>query len=398
MRGGFSGACHARSSSLPPTSYVCWQIPCPRTSKSPAANCWKSRPHSSLTRSCMVARRKGTSKSSVCPWYGSCSWPHTACGPQMGEAGRRGGGRERQQVGDGKQQRRSTGSGGSGEGSRTSGGESTNGGDGGGSSNCGSVCSHLCACADDALCEVHHVIVVSIGLQGCVAGLARQLRCPLSQRTEALTRQRPASGLAASTPPSAAGAAGQRTQRTKPMQYHAEQYRALAWYSSIEVNSGLWREEMPSLRKMRPISNTRSSPPTCVWGGEGTRKLGALLVFDSREVQRGSEVRSWGVAAHRAERRGGAHPSRRLRFLACCTPHPQASHTPSLCECSSAALRSMGGLLGGDQPPKSRPHQSHLCLINVCLHPHPAATLTTSRLRCSSVAMRSVKLRPIVLW
>jgi hypothetical protein len=31
----------------------------------------------------------------------------------------------------------------------------------------------------------------------------------------------------------------------------------------MEVNSGLWREEMPSLRKMRPISNTRSKPPTC---------------------------------------------------------------------------------------------------------------------------------------
>jgi hypothetical protein len=35
-----------------------------------------------------------------------------------------------------------------------------------------------------------------------------------------------------------------------------------AWYSSIIVNSGLWRVEMPSLRKMRPISNTRSMPPT----------------------------------------------------------------------------------------------------------------------------------------
>ena len=29
---------------------------------------------------------------------------------------------------------------------------------------------------------------------------------------------------------------------------------ANAWYSSIIVNSGLWRVEMPSLRKMRPIS------------------------------------------------------------------------------------------------------------------------------------------------
>jgi hypothetical protein len=28
------------------------------------------------------------------------------------------------------------------------------------------------------------------------------------------------------------------------------------------VNSGLWRAETPSLRKMRPISNTRSRPPT----------------------------------------------------------------------------------------------------------------------------------------
>jgi hypothetical protein len=35
-----------------------------------------------------------------------------------------------------------------------------------------------------------------------------------------------------------------------------------AWYSSIIVNSGLWRVEIPSLRKMRPISNTRSIPPT----------------------------------------------------------------------------------------------------------------------------------------
>ena len=35
-----------------------------------------------------------------------------------------------------------------------------------------------------------------------------------------------------------------------------------AWYSSIIVNSGLWRVEMPSLRKIRPISNTRSMPPT----------------------------------------------------------------------------------------------------------------------------------------
>lgn len=36
------------------------------------------------------------------------------------------------------------------------------------------------------------------------------------------------------------------------------------WYSSMLVNSGLWRAEMPSLRKMRPISYTRSRPPT--WG------------------------------------------------------------------------------------------------------------------------------------
>ncbi len=28
------------------------------------------------------------------------------------------------------------------------------------------------------------------------------------------------------------------------------------------VNSGLWTASTPSLRKMRPISNTRSSPPT----------------------------------------------------------------------------------------------------------------------------------------
>jgi hypothetical protein len=27
-----------------------------------------------------------------------------------------------------------------------------------------------------------------------------------------------------------------------------------AWYSSIIVNSGLWRVEMPSLRKILPIS------------------------------------------------------------------------------------------------------------------------------------------------
>jgi len=32
--------------------------------------------------------------------------------------------------------------------------------------------------------------------------------------------------------------------------------------TSMLVNSGLWRVEMPSLRKIRPISNTRSNPPT----------------------------------------------------------------------------------------------------------------------------------------
>ncbi len=30
------------------------------------------------------------------------------------------------------------------------------------------------------------------------------------------------------------------------------------------MNSGLWREDVPSLRKMRPISNTRSKPPTTI--------------------------------------------------------------------------------------------------------------------------------------
>ncbi len=50
----------------------------------------------------------------------------------------------------------------------------------------------------------------------------------------------------------------------------------LAWYSSMEVNSGLCREEMPSLRKMRPISNTRSRPPTWRRGwGEGAGVIGA---------------------------------------------------------------------------------------------------------------------------
>ena len=35
-----------------------------------------------------------------------------------------------------------------------------------------------------------------------------------------------------------------------------------ARYASMVVNSGLCVRSMPSLRKMRPISNTRSKPPT----------------------------------------------------------------------------------------------------------------------------------------
>ena len=37
---------------------------------------------------------------------------------------------------------------------------------------------------------------------------------------------------------------------------------AYAWYTSTLVNSGLCLVLMPSLRKMRPISYTRSKPPT----------------------------------------------------------------------------------------------------------------------------------------
>mmetsp|Transcript_29697 Transcript_29697/g.82980 ORF Transcript_29697/g.82980 Transcript_29697/m.82980 type:complete len:235 (-) Transcript_29697:297-1001(-) len=37
---------------------------------------------------------------------------------------------------------------------------------------------------------------------------------------------------------------------------------AYAWYTSTDVNSGLCRVEMPSLRNTRPSSKTRSMPPT----------------------------------------------------------------------------------------------------------------------------------------